>query len=462
MSAVRFPESFQWGTATSAYQIEGAVEVDGREPSIWDDFCRVPGAIAGGADGRVAIDHYHHYREDVALMRALGMQTYRFSVCWPRVMDAEGVNKAGMDFYSRLVDELLGAGITPWLTLYHWDLPASVPGGWTNRDTAERFAEYAAALHAQLGDRVRTWTTLNEPWCSAFLGYGAGEHAPGLTDPSLVPTVVHHLLLAHGLAIRTLREADPEATLGLTLNFTPALPASDDPADLDVVRRIDGTANRLFVHPVFTGAYPEDVVADLGRWWPDGLVRDGDLDLISAPVDVLGVNYYATAMYRAAAGDPASPQVVRGRALSSPHLTAPEAVPVSRGLPRTAMGWEVDPEGLERLLGWLHRTYTGPAGTALVITENGAAYDDHVLPGRPIEDPERIDYLRRHLLAVHRAIADGADVRGYLLWSLIDNFEWAFGYTKKFGIVAVDDQLRRRPKASARWYETVARTGVVE
>ena len=459
-----FPESFLWGTATSAYQIEGAVDVDGRQPSIWDEFCEVPGAIVDGSDGRVAIDHYHRYREDVALMRDLGMAAYRFSVCWPRVMNGNRVNPAGLDFYSRLTDELLEAGIAPWLTLYHWDLPSSAPGGWTNRETAERFAEYAVAVHDRLGDRVRTWTTLNEPWCSAFLGYAAGEHAPGQTDPCQVPSAVHHLLLGHGLAAQALRAADPGLTLGLTLNFTPALPSGDDPETLDVVRRINGTANRLFVHPVFTGAYPEDVLEDLAPWWPEDLVRAGDLEAISTPIDVLGVNFYASSMYRAPepGEQPAAPREVRGRLMSTPHITAPGAVEISRGLPRTAMGWEVDPDALRQLLVWLHRTYTGTAGASLVMTENGAAYDDHIAPGQAIQDTDRIDYLREHLLAVHQAMAEGADVRGYLLWSLIDNFEWAWGYTKHFGIVAVDEDLNRLPKASAHWYEKVARTGVVE
>ncbi len=461
MSGVQFPESFQWGAATSAYQIEGAADVDGRRPSIWDEFCRLPGAIEDGRDGSVAIDHYHRYREDVALMRELGLRSYRFSVCWPRVMDGSDVNKAGMDFYSRLVDELLEADIAPWLTLYHWDLPASLPGGWTSRDTAHRFAEYAVALHERLGDRVRTWTTLNEPWCSAFMGYGSGEHAPGHTDPRQAVRAVHHLLLGHGLATEALRTADPEATLGLTLNFTPALAASDDPADLDVVRRINGTANRVFVHPVFTGDYPEDVRADLAPWWDDDLVRDGDMATIASPVDVLGVNYYSTTMYRADGQRP-GPQLVRGRRRETPHISAPEAAAVLRGLPQTAMGWEVEPDGLRRLLEWLHHTYTGPAGVPLVITENGSAYDDVPSADGTIADHDRIEYLRDHLHAVHRAISNGVDVRGYLLWSLIDNFEWAFGYTKHFGIYAVDDGLRRLPKASAEWYGSVARTGTVQ
>ncbi len=462
---LRFPSDFLWGTATSAYQIEGAVAVDGRQPSIWDTFCEVPGAIADGDDGRLGVDHYHRYREDVALMAGLGFNTYRFSVSWPRVINDGRVNPAGMDFYSRLVDELLAAGITPWLTLYHWDLPEALPGGWTNRDTAFRFAEYALALHDRLGDRVENWTTLNEPWCSAMLGYGSGEHAPGHTDNGEAVRAAHHLMLAHGLATRALREAGgPDRKLGITLNFGPVYPASDDPADLDVVRRVDGTMNRLFVHPVFTGEYPADVLEDLAPWWSDDLVADGDLAAIATPIDVLGVNYYATNMFRAPRQGETTglPRMVRGRPLRTPHITAPDAVHVSRGLPQTDMGWEVDPDGLRKLLVWLHETYTGPAGSALVITENGAAYPDLPGPDGMIDDQDRIGYVRDHLAAVHAAITEGADVRGYLQWSLIDNLEWAFGYGKRFGIVAVDKDLNRTPKASADWYAAVVRSGELD
>ncbi len=461
MTRLRFPADFLWGTATSSFQIEGAAAVDGRRPSIWDTFCEVPGAIAGGDDGRPGVDHYHRYREDVALMADLGFNTYRFSVSWSRVLDGDRANPAGMDFYSRLVDELLDAGITPWLTLYHWDLPDSLPGGWTNRDTAYRFADYALAMHDRLGDRVENWTTLNEPWCSSFLSYAAGEHAPGHTDNVESVRAVHHLLLAHGLATSALREAGgPDRKLGITLNFGPVVPASDDPADLDVVRRVDGTMNRLFVHPLFAGEYPADVRHDLAPWWPDDLVADGDLVLIATPIDVLGVNYYSTNMMRAAhPGEQTRHRVVRGRQLATPHITAPDAVHVPRGLPLTDMGWEVDPDGLRKLLLWLHTTYTGPAGTALVITENGAAYPDLKGPDGTIDDQDRIGYVRDHLAAVHAAMADGADVRGYLQWSLIDNFEWAFGYAKRFGIVAVDENLDRIPKASAHWYASVVGSG---
>jgi beta-glucosidase len=464
MTSISFPRGFRWGTATSSFQIEGAASTDGRRPSIWDEFCRVPGAIANDDDGTTAIDHYHRFPEDIALMRELGIGTYRFSVSWTRVMDGDRVNPKGLDFYERLVDALCEAGIAPWLTLYHWDLPVWLDAGWTRRDTAHRFAEYASAVHGRLGDRVDTWTTLNEPWCSAFLGYASGEHAPGHTDPAEAAVAVHHLLLAHGLAVGALREAAPDATIGISLNFTPALPASDEPADLDVVRRIDGTANRLFIEPITTGAYPEDVMDDLAQLWPSDLVHDGDMETIAAPIDVLGVNYYTTNVFRANAGGEAVPdRVVRGRRIATPHITAPNAVGVSRGLPVTDLDWEVDPGGLRDLLVWLHETYTGRAGISLVITENGAACpDDTHAPDGRIHDADRISYLRLHLQAVRQAMDAGADVRGYLLWSLIDNFEWSHGYAKRFGLVAVDADLTRQPKSSFLWYQSVARSGTIE
>ncbi|MFT4109965.1 GH1 family beta-glucosidase [Propionicimonas sp.] len=447
-----FPEGFLLGSATSAYQIEGAVHSGGKQDSIWDVFCRVPGAIAGGEDGTLACDHYHRFAEDVQLISDLGMNTYRFSVCWPRVLDDGTILPAGMDFYSRLVDELLAHDVQPWLTLYHWDLPAVLPGGWKNRDTASRFVDYAMALHDRLGDRVRTWTTLNEPWCSSFLSYAAGVHAPGETDIADSIRAAHHLLLAHGRTIEALRAADPSATLGVTLNFTPALPASDRPADVDVARRVDGTNNRFFIEPVTTGHYPADVLDDLTEYWPADLVRDGDLASISSPIDVVGVNYYSTNVFRA--GEVAD--------VPTPHISAPDAVQVLRDLPVTDMGWEIDPGGLRDLLVRLHDTYTGPAGASLVVTENGAAMDDHADPDGFVEDTDRIDYLRSHLRAVRQAMDAGADVRGYLAWSLMDNFEWAMGYAKRFGLVRVDEELRRIPKASALWFARVARTGRVE
>ena len=450
--SIQFPAGFQFGSATSSYQVEGATTQDGRQDSIWDVFCRQPGAVVNGEDGTVACDHYHRYADDVALMADLGLGTYRFSVSWPRVLNDGVVNDRGLDFYSRLVDELLAREVQPWLTLYHWDLPAALPGGWTNRDTAKRFVDYALAVHDRLGDRVRTWTTLNEPWCSSFLSYAAGVHAPGWTDPVASVRAAHHLLLAHGWATQALRDADASATLGITLNFTPALPASDDPADIDVARRVDGTANRFFVEPITTGHYPADVLADLAGMWPAGLVADGDLAAISTPIDVLGVNYYTTNMFRAAG--PGEPW-----AKVTANISAPDAVGVRRDLPLTAIGWEIEPDGLRRLLLRLHADYTGPVGTALVITENGAAFDDRADADGFVDDADRIDYLRGHLAAVHAAIGEGADVRGYLAWSLMDNFEWAEGYAKRFGIVRVDGLQRRIPKASALWFGDLARTG---
>lgn len=449
--SIEFPQGFLLGSATSAYQIEGAAAEDGKQDSIWDVFCRVPGAIVNGEDGLVACDHYHRYAEDVKLLAALGMNTYRFSVSWPRVLNDGVVNPAGLDFYSRLVDELLANDVAPWLTLYHWDLPAALPGGWTNRDTAKRFVDYALAVHGRLGDRVRTWTTLNEPWCSSFLSHAAGVHAPGETDPAASIRAAHHLLLAHGWAVQALREADPSASLGITLNFTPALPASERAEDRDVARRVDGTANRFFVEPIFTGHYPADVRDDLAEVWPDDLVADEDLAAISTPIDVLGVNYYTTNVFRA--GEPVEP---------TPHIAAPDAVQVLRDLPLTAMGWEIDPGGLRNLLTWLHTDYTGPSGVPMIITENGAAFDDVVDAEGTVDDADRIDYLRRHLTAVKEAMDAGADVRGYLAWSLMDNFEWAYGYGMRFGLVRVDKDLNRIPKASAHWFADVARTGRVD
>jgi beta-glucosidase len=453
---IDFPEGFLFGSATSAYQIEGAAATDGKEDSIWDVFCRVPGAIANGEDAMEACDHYHRYAEDAKLLADLGMNTYRFSVSWPRVLDSSGaVITKGMDFYSRLVDELLANGVAPWLTLYHWDLPAALPGGWKNRDTAKRFVDYAVAVHERLSDRVHTWTTLNEPWCSSFLSYAAGVHAPGETDPAGSIAAAHHLLLAHGWTVQALRQADPTASLGITLNFTPAIAATEGAADADVTRRVDGTANRFFADPIFTGAYPADVLGDLAAVWPSGLVQDDDLAAIKAPIDVLGVNYYTTNVFRAAGQGEVTPG-------TTPHIAAPDAVQVLRDLPLTEMGWEVHPAGLRDLLTWLHTTYTGPAGTALVITENGAAFDDHADDDGFVDDQDRVDYLRTHLGAVHEAIGAGADVRGYLAWSLMDNFEWSYGYDKRFGVVRVDENLRRIPKASALWYSDVARTGHVD
>lgn len=467
-AAVTFPPSFLWGSATAAYQVEGAYDAAGRAPSIWDTFSKTPGKVFGGHTGDVACDHYHRFGEDVALMSSLNLQVYRFSVSWSRVMpDGHSVNPEGLRFYSELIDALLAAGITPWLTQYHWDLPQALEdaGGWANRDTAYAFERYTEVLHQALGDRVRHWTTLNEPWCSAFLGYANGHHAPGRTSPEDAVAAGHHLMLAHGLAMQVLRAKDPELELGLTLNFTHYQPADPDSAgDRDAARRLDGSFNRLFTDAIFTGSYPEDVLQDQAGFWREGLIRPGDMSLISAPIDVLGVNFYTGELLSGVdpAEAPAAAAAARAQGEPNPNVGSEHVTSVRRGLPQTAMGWEVYPQALQELLVRLHTDYTESAGVALYVTENGAAYEDVVEPDGSINDEQRVDYIRRHLKAVHGAMAEGADVRGYFVWSLLDNFEWAFGYDKRFGIVRVDYQsLERTPKASAHWFAEVSATGVV-
>jgi beta-glucosidase len=453
--SVTFPPDFRWGVATAAYQIEGAAAEDGRTPSIWDTFSRVPGAVAGGDTGDVACDHYHRMTDDVAMMAGLGIGWYRFSVAWPRVRpDGGAPNPAGIGFYDRLVDELLAHDVTPWLTLYHWDLPQALEdaGGWTSRDTVDRFVDYATTVHDALGDRVPVWTTLNEPWCAAFLGYTSGRHAPGHREGAAGMRAAHHLLLAHGLATGELRSRGAE-TLGVTLNFTVADPADpEDAADIDAARRVDALHNRLFLEAIRHGRYPDGLLADTEHLgWTD-VVRDGDLAAISAPIDVLGVNYYH--------GDAVSARPDEDEPGPSPFPGLEELSMPKRGLPRTAMDWEVQPEGLTRLLLRLHEEHPD---LPLVVTENGAAYDDVVGEDGEVDDPERLAYLDSHLRAIHDAREEGADVRGYFAWSLMDNFEWAEGYAKRFGLVHVDYATQRRtPKASARWYAEVCRTGRIQ
>ncbi len=457
-----FPEGFVWGASTSAFQIEGAAHLEGRRDSIWDAFCRVPGAVMDDHDGEVACDHYFRHAEDVALMTRLGLPAYRFSVSWARVRpDGGEPNPAGLDFYSRLVDELLEGGITPWVTLYHWDLPQALEdrGGWPSRDTAHRFAEFALTVHEQLGDRVSRWITLNEPWCSAFLGYGGGQHAPGRMDHRLAVAAAHHLLLGHGLVAAELRARSPESRIGISLNLDQTDPADPtDPADVDAARRVDGQWNRVFLDPIFRGSYPADVLADTAHLGLAEHIADGDLEVIATPIDVLGVNYYhGQAVTRRAPEDAPDGQAPLPRPVG-PHLPAAEGVHrVRRDLPTTPMGWEIQPEGLTRLLLRLHAEYTGPAGVHLMVTENGAAYDDAVGPDGQVDDPGRRAYLESHVRAVHDAISGGADVRGYFVWSLLDNFEWTWGLTKRFGLVHVDfATLARTVKSSGRWFSQVA------
>ncbi|MHC5902654.1 GH1 family beta-glucosidase [Streptomyces sp. S6] len=443
--AVRgLPADFVWGAATAAYQIEGAVAEDGRGPSVWDTFSHTPGKVTGGDTGDVACDHYHRMPEDVALMSQLGLDAYRFSVSWPRVQPGGSgpANAAGIAFYDRLVDELLAKGITPWATLYHWDLPQPLEdaGGWPERETAYRFAEYAGLIAGALGDRVKHWITLNEPFCSAMLGYYFGNHAPGRQSFPDFTKAAHHLLLGHGLAVQQLRAAVTDAQVGITLNPVVAHPASDAPEDVDAARRADAIGTRIYLDPVLLGRYPADLLTDLARQDAQLPVLDGDLKAIAQPLDFLGVNYYFREVVRAS---------------DEPH--GYEGVP-QIGRPATAMPWEIYPEGLTALLTRISHEY--PA-LPLYITENGAAFDDSKSPvdaSGSIQDADRTAYLADHLTAVGLARAAGADVRGYFCWSLMDNFEWAYGYEKRFGLVHVDYETQRRtPKASALWLRDAAR-----
>jgi beta-glucosidase len=471
LPAVRMPAKFLWGTATAAYQIEGAAHEDGRTDSVWDAFARVPGAVLGGDNGEVACDHYHRYADDVALMADLEIGAYRFSTSWARIRpDGGPVNPKGLDFYSRLVDELLERNILPWLTLYHWDLPQALEeqGGWTNRDTAYRFVEYAADVHDALGDRVSHWTTLNEPWCSSFLSYTAGVHAPGRQSPSDGLAAAHHLMLGHGLTVAELRRRDADANLGITLNLTVADPVDPtDAEDRDAARRIDAQFNRVFLDPILRGSYPADLLDDLAdvglRAGFDEVVHDGDLETIAAPIDMLGVNYYhGEANSFREPETPLDGDAPLARTTSSPYPAADGVHVHSRGLPLTAMDWEVQPEGLTRLLVRVHDEYTGARGIPLYVTENGAAYDDVVGPDGTVDDVDRVVFLDGHLRAIRDAADAGVDVRGYFAWSLMDNYEWAWGYAQRFGLVHVDYETQKRTvKSSGRWYAAAARGNMV-
>ncbi|WP_085369654.1 GH1 family beta-glucosidase [Leifsonia sp. NCR5] len=455
-----WPAGFLWGSATAAAQIEGAAHEEGKEDSIWDHFARIPDAVAGGDTPEVAVDHYHRMPADVALMKQLGLQSYRFSISWARVKPGDRfVNRAGLDFYSRLVDELLDADILPWLTLYHWDLPQTLEdaGGWANRDTAYRFRDYASAVYDALGDRVSHWTTFNEPLCSSLIAYAAGEHAPGRREPRAALAALHHQHLAHGLAVQTLRDAAGASgtassaasaaalRVGITLNLTNAVPNDpSDPADREAARRIDGLWNRMFLEPLLLGSYPDDVLDDLREHRFEELVHDGDLATIAQPIDFLGVNHYHDDNV---SGHPLPADAVPGltptdRPKSSPFVGSEYVTFPTRHLPQTAMGWEVNPDGLRTLLVRLGQEY--PTLPPLYITENGAAYDDTVADDGRIHDTEREAYILAHVDAVRSAIAEGADVRGYFVWSFLDNFEWAWGYEKRFGIVRVDYETQER------------------
>ncbi len=431
---LRFPADFVWGVATASYQIEGAVDEDGRGPSIWDTFASTPGNIDDGATGAVACDHYHRWEQDLDLMKRLGLNGYRFSIAWPRVIPSGdgAVNQAGLDFYERLVDGLLERGIAPFATLYHWDLPQPLQdaGGWPQRGTVDAFVAYADAVTRRLGDRVAFYATMNEPWCASFLGYVLGQHAPGLRDHRLGLRASHHLLLAHGSAMEVLRANAPGSRHGIVLNLNPAHPASQAPADRAAAERFDGFFNRWFLDPLLRGSYPDDAWRGYGDAVPT--IEDGDLATISRPLDFLGVNYYS-------------------RAIVADDANVPW--PAVRGLPPkgtpTEMGWEVYPQGLTELLLRLQREYELPP---IYLTENGAAYRDELKNGS-VDDSERVSFLEQHIAALHEAMVHGVDVRGYFAWSLMDNFEWGHGFEKRFGLVYVDYETQARiPKRSASWY----------
>ncbi|MFE7508240.1 GH1 family beta-glucosidase [Promicromonospora sp. NPDC057488] len=451
------PASFLLGSATAAYQIEGAAAEDGRGPSIWDTFSHTPGNTVNGDTGDVADDHYHRLESDLDLMAELGLEAYRFSISWSRVLPSGrgAVNEPGVDFYERLVDGLLARGIAPVATLYHWDLPQALQddGGWLTRPTAEAFADYAALIGSRLGDRVHTWTTLNEPWCSAYLGHGSGAHAPGITGREEPLRAVHQLNRAHGLAVQALRLV-VTGQLSVTHNLHVARP--DGPTGEAARRKVLALANDAFLGPQLEGAYPDSVIettADVTDW---SFVRDGDLAEIHQPVDVLGVNYYATSRVRLWDGV-GERQNADGHSPSSgsPWPGAEDVEFLPQPGPHTEMGWNIEPEGLHDLLVTLRDRFPD---LPLMITENGGAFPDTDVADGTVRDADRIDYVRRHLVQVERAVDDGVDVRGYFLWSLFDNYEWAYGYAKRFGIVHVDyDTLDRTPKASARWYSELIR-----
>jgi beta-glucosidase len=457
-AALAFPPGFVWGVGTAAYQVEGAAAQDGRTASIWDTFARLPGRVANGDTGDVATDHYHRYAQDVALMAELGITAYRFSISWSRVRPGGRgpVNARGVDFYSRLTDELLAHGINPVVTLYHWDLPQELEdaGGWGVRGTAERFADYAAMMADRLGDRVKTWTTLNEPWCSAFLGYAAGVHAPGRHEPVTALRAAHHLNLAHGLGVQALRGSLPGgAVVSVSVNPAEVTPATESLEDRDAARRIDALQTRIFLDPILRGSYPADLYADTAHLTDWSFVHAGDLEAISTPIDLLGVNYYNPVLVRGG-HEPGLP----GDDGHSPGTYSPwtgsEAVRFAQASGElTAMGWGVDPSALTAMLLRIQKDY-GPI--PMIITENGAAFDDDVAHDGSVSDPQRIAYVRAHLIAAAEAISAGVDLRGYFLWSLLDNFEWADGYSKRFGIVHVDFATGcRTVKASGRWLQQV-------
>jgi len=451
---LRFPDGFLWGAATAAYQIEGAPDEDGKGLSIWDTFSHTPGKVFHGETGDVACDSYHRYPEDIAMLQRLGVGAYRFSLSWPRIQpDGRGaVNPKGIDYYNRLIDGLLEKGITPVITLYHWDLPQPLQdkGGWATRDITEIFADYAGRAGEAFGDRVHRWITVNEPWVVAHVGYRDGRHAPGIKDPKQAVAANHHLLLAHGRAVTALRASSPSpAQVGITLNLAVVRPVS--PAAADLAAELDARHNGAYLGPLLRGAYPERLTSEFSPARVPGLVHDGDFDLITAPIDFLGVNFYAPA-YVGIRPD--------GEPRHGEQLIGPDEVLVQpEGMPITAMNWLVDSSAIYELM---TRVRDETNGLPLYITENGSAWYDYVTQDGTVEDYERLQYLRDHLVALHAAIADGVNLRGYFAWSLLDNFEWAEGYAKRFGLVFVDFGTQKRiVKRSGEFYAAVTRANAV-
>lgn len=474
-----FPDGFLWGTATAAYQIEGGVSADGRGQSIWDTFTHTPGKILHGDNGDVACDHYHRFEEDVELMSNLGLRAYRFSVAWSRVQpEGRGpVNEAGLDFYRRLVSSLRSRGIEPVVTLYHWDLPQALQdqGGWANRETVHRFEEYAGIVGTALADDVGIWITLNEPWFSSFVGHEFGQHAPGLRDTKAAVKAAHHLLLGHGKAVQRLRTCvRADAKVGITLNLDVIHPSTSSKGDDEAVDRVNAYINRWFLDPVLRGTYPQWLHTCFVDLLGGEFVEPGDLEEIHTKIDFLGVNYYTTIDVSAAQRDATtgSPSVTGFEVEPTGEVApAPEpplhpypvyleanvgAVP---GLPKVFLGYSIHPDGLRELLVWLHKEY---GDIPLYITENGAAFADYVDPNGEVRDSERVEFLRSHFIAAHEALSAGVDLRGYFVWSLLDNFEWDYGYSPRFGVVYVDYKSQERiPKLSAAFLSEVSRTNAV-
>ncbi|MCC6444648.1 MAG: beta-glucosidase [Armatimonadetes bacterium] len=446
MPAYAFPAGFLWGAATASYQIEGGWQEDGKGPSIWDTFSHTPGCVLNGDTGDVACDHFHRYPEDIRLMAGLRLNAYRFSVAWPRIFpDGTGAaNKAGLGFYDRLADSLLEAGIRPFATLYHWDMPQALQdkGGWPNPATAHAFAEYAAAVFHRLGDRVQDWITLNEPWVTAHIGYLSGEHAPGHRSLEECLQAGHTLLLAHGLALQRFRAAHYPGQIGITVNLSPAHPASNSPENRRAAERASAYSNRWFLDPIYKGEYPAEMKAAFRDRLPE--FTPDEWALVNAPIDFVGVNYYSRSVVEDNPGDG--------------FLETKSSIP--EGAPVTDMGWEIYPEGLREILEWLDSRYDKPV---LYVTENGAAFPDAANASGAVPDPTRLEYLKAHFIEAHRAIQNGVNLSGYFVWSLLDNFEWAFGYSKRFGIVHIDFTTQQRtPKDSAQWYAGIARQNGVE